>query len=207
MYQLKAVVPPAAGTYGAGNWDRISDVLTALASVTVVLAGIFGIRYLHRANVRVDCEIVQGLESWLILRARGEIDNRGLVRLSFVGLPETERPRITVAEVVDIPDLNGRTLAEVRTWNEEGFEGERVDPGELASWVSVFHLPPPFDSTVAYRVTLVVPIRPPLSARASRWLGWSLRRLWALSLRAPGPVRPPRAIWWEDQTLLPSASH
>jgi hypothetical protein len=47
MYQLKAVVPPAAGTYGAGNWDRISDVLTALASVTVVLAGIFGIRYLR----------------------------------------------------------------------------------------------------------------------------------------------------------------
>lgn len=157
----------------------IGDTLSALASLVLVIGGIAGTRYLRRANVRLaDCELAAGRGGWLILRASAQIENKGFLRIGFADFDGKRRPRITVAETVDVPAGadGGRQITEVRTWTAYDLESDIVDPGEMAAWTEVFHLDPPTPATVGYRVTTPDPgatvrVGPVGTARARRVVG------------------------------------
>ena len=188
----------AASGRDALSW--VDDVLTAAASLVVVVGGFAGARYLRRANIRLaTCDLSAGRGGWLILRASAQIENRGFLRLSFRRFQGDARPSITVAETVDVPAVGStsRQISEVRSWVVFNLDSDLVDPGEMAAWTEVFHLDPPTRATVGYRVTCKIPVLPSLRTRVI----WHLRRLPARAGLTAPPPDP--AQWWEDQTFVP----
>lgn len=181
----------------------ISDVLTATASLVVVVGGLAGARYLRRANLQLtDCVLTRGKNGWLILRASAQLDNRGFLRLTFNKFKDDTRPSISVAETVDVAtaDGSGRQLREVRSWVAHNLDSDVISPGENASWPEVFHLDPPTTATVGYRITCRVPVQPSLAARVA----WSMH--WLVSWLGLAQ-RTNLVEWWEDQTFLPLPDH